>query len=64
MGNKTYLLTYNRLSVEENLTVMAAKVSKTITLLCMLQHILPKHALITIIYRAFIHPCLDYGDSL
>ena len=42
---------------------MGAKVSRTIALLRKLQHILPRHALITI-YKSFIRPCLDYGDIL
>ena len=53
----------NRLLFEEYLTAMGAKVSRTIALLCKLQHILPRHALITI-YKSFIRPYLDYGDIL
>ena len=41
------LLLDNRLSFEEYLTVMGAKVSRTTALLRKLQHILPRHALIT-----------------
>ena len=40
------LLVDNRLSFEEYLTVMGAKVSRTIALLRKLQHILPRHALV------------------
>ena len=53
----------NRLSFEEYLTEMRTKVSRTIALLRKLQHILPRHALITI-YKSFIHPYLNYGDIL
>ena len=42
---------------------MGAKVSRTIALLRKFQHILPRHALITI-YKSFIRPYLDYGDIL
>ena len=42
---------------------MGAKVSRTIALLRKLQHILPRHALITI-YKYFILPYLNYGDIL
>ena len=57
------LILDNRLSFEEYLTVMGAKVSRTKALLCKLQHILPRQALITI-YKSFIRPYLDYGDIL
>ena len=57
------LILDNRLSFEEYLTAMGAKISRTIALLRKLQHILPRHALITI-YKSFIHSCLDYGDNL
>ena len=52
------LITDNRLSFEEYLTLMGANVSRTIALLRKLQHVLPRHALITI-YKSFIHPYLD-----
>ena len=57
------LLLYDRLSLEECLTAMGAKVSRTIVLLRKLQHILPRHALITI-YKSFVRPYLDYRDIL
>ena len=57
------LIVDNRLSFEEYLTVMGAKVSRTIALLCKLQHILPRHALITI-YKYVIRPYLGYGHIL
>ena len=53
----------SRLSFEKYLTAMGAKVSRNMALLRQLQHILPRHALITI-YKSFIHPYLDYGDIL
>ena len=55
------LLLDNRLSFEEYLIAMGAKVSRTIALLHKLQHLLPRQALITI-YKSFIRPYLDYGD--
>ena len=55
------LILDNRLSFEEYLTAMGAKVSRTIALLRKLQHVLPRQALITI-YKSFIY--LDYGDIL
>ena len=57
------LILDNRLSFEEYLTAMGAKVSRTMTLLRKLQHVLPRQALITI-YKSFIRPYLDYGDIL
>ena len=55
------LILDNRLSFEEYLTAMRAKVSRTIALLRKLQHVLSRHALITI-YKSFIRPYLNYGD--
>ena len=57
------LILDNGLSFEEYLTAMRAKVSRTIALLRKLQHVLPRHALITI-YKSSIRPYLDYGDIL
>ena len=57
------LMLDNRLSFEEYLTAMGAKVSRTIALLRKLQHVLPRQALITI-YKSFIRPYLDYGNIL
>ena len=42
---------------------MGVKVSRTIALLRKLQHIVPRHVLITIC-KSFICPYLDYGDIL
>ena len=57
------LILDNKLSFEEYLTAMRAKVSRTIALLRKLQHVLPRQTLITI-YKSFIRPYLDYGDIL
>ena len=57
------LILDNRLSFQEYLAAMGAKVSRTRALLRQLQHILPRHAFITI-YKSFIRPYLDYGDIL
>ena len=57
------LILDNRLSFEEYLTAMGAKVSRTIALLHKLQHVLPRQALITI-YKSFTHPYLNYRDIL
>ena len=54
------LILDNRLSFEEYLTAMGAKVSRTIALLRKLQHHLRTYAFITI-YKSFIRPYLDYG---
>ena len=57
------LILDNRLSFQEYLTAMGAKVSRSIALLRKLQHGLPRQVLITI-YKSFIRPYLDYGDIL
>ena len=57
------LILDNRLSFEEYLTAMGAKVSRNIALLHKLQHVLRKQA-VTTIYKSFIRPYLDYGDIL
>ena len=57
------LILDNRLSFQEYLTAMGAKVSRSIALLRNLQHGLPRQVLITI-YKSFIRPYLDYGDIL
>ena len=41
--------------------IILGKVNKTIELLCKLQNVLPRSALLTI-YKSFITPHLDYGD--
>ena len=57
------LILDNRLSFEEYLIAMGAKVSRTIALLRKLQHVLLRQTLITI-YKSFVRPYLDYGDIL
>ena len=57
------LILDNRLSFEEYLTAMGAKVSRTIALLHKLQHVLPRQAL-TSIYKSFTRPYLNYRDIL
>ena len=52
-----------RLTFEEHLKVITAKVNKTIGLLQKLQKILPRPALMTM-YKAFVRPHLDYGDII
>ena len=53
----------NCLSFEDHLTVILNKVNKTIGLLCKLQNILPRSALLTIC-KSFITPHLDYDDII
>ena len=52
-----------KLTFEEHLNHVLAKVNKAVGLLCKLQNFLPRTALITI-YKAFIRPHLDYGGVL
>ena len=51
------------LGFSENLKNIQTKVEKSIALLRKLQTILPRPTLLTI-YRAFIRPHLDYGDTI
>ena len=51
------------LSFDEHLISVQSKTNKTIGLLRKLQNTLPRQALITI-YKAFVRPHLDYGDTL
>ena len=53
----------NRLTSEKHLKGEVNKTNKTIGLLYKLQNILPRAAL-TITYKAFVRPHLDYGDIL
>ena len=50
-----------KLTFEENLNNVLAKVNKAVGLLRKLRNLLPRTTLITI-YKAFIRPHLDYGD--
>ena len=52
-----------KLTFEEHLNNVLAKVNKAVSLLRKLRNILPRTTLITI-YKAFIRPHLDYGDVL
>ena len=52
-----------KLDFSEQLKNIHAKMSKSIALLRKLQAIFPRPILLTI-YRAFIRPHLDYGDSI
>ena len=52
-----------KLTFEEHLNNVLAKVNKAVGLLCKLRNLLPRTTLITI-YKAFIRPHLDYGDVL
>ena len=52
-----------KLTFEEDVNNVLAKVNKAVGLLCKFRNLLPKTALITI-YKVFIRPHLDYGDVL
>ena len=52
-----------KLTFEEDLNNVLAKVNKAVGLLCKFRNLLPKTTLITI-YKVFIWPHLDYGDVL
>ena len=52
-----------KLDFLEHLKNIKAKVNKSIALLRKLQTILPRPTLLTI-YKAFIRPHLDYGDTI
>ena len=52
-----------KLDFLEHLKNIQAKVNKSIALLRKLQTILPRPTLLTI-YKAFIRPHLDYGDTI
>ena len=51
------------LSFEEHLKTISVKTNKTLHVLRKLQNLLPRAALITL-YKSFIKPYLDYGDSI
>ena len=50
-----------KLSFNEHLEKVFAKVNRGIAILCKLQTVLPREALLTI-YKSFICPHFDYGD--
>ena len=52
-----------RLSFEKHLETMLCKINKTIGLICMLQNLLLRSALITL-FKVFVCAHLDYGDIL
>ena len=52
-----------RLSFEKHLETVLCKINKTIGLICKLQTLLPRTALITL-YKPFVPPHLDYGDII
>ena len=52
----------SRLDFKEHLEKILKKVSKTIGLLREFQNLLPRKSLITV-YKSFIRPHLDYGDT-
>ena len=52
-----------KLSFNEHLETVFAKVNRGIAILCKLQTVLPREALLTI-YKSFIRPHFDYGDVI
>ena len=52
-----------KLSFIEHLETVFAKVNRGIAILCKLQTVLPREALLTI-YKSFIRPHFDYGDVI
>ena len=57
------MLLDDKLSYEHHLKFVLNKIKKTIGLLRKFQQILPRQSLITI-YKSFIRPHLDYGDTV
>ena len=53
----------SKLTFQNHIHMVTTKINKTIGLLCKLQNLLPRTALIAI-YKAFVRPHLDYGDIL
>ena len=54
---------YKKLNFEEHLNKVESKVNKSIGIICKLQNVLPRSALLTF-YKSFIRPLLDYGDII
>ena len=50
-----------KLSFNEHLETVLAKVNRFIAILYKLQSVLPREALLTI-YKSFVRPHFDYGD--
>ena len=53
----------SKLTFENHIKMVTTKISKTIELLCKLQNLLLRTALITI-YKAIVRPHLNYGNIL
>ena len=53
----------SKFTFENHINMVTTKINKTTGLLCKLQNLLPRTALIKI-YKAFVRPHLDYGDIL
>ena len=52
-----------KLSFNEHLQTVFAKFNRGIAILCKLQTVLPREALLTI-YKSFFRPHFDYGDVI
>ena len=52
-----------KLNFKEQLKKVESNVNKTTGIICKLQSVLPRSALLTI-YKSFIRPYLDYGDII
>ena len=50
-----------KLSFNEHLETVLAKVNRFIAILCKLQYVLPREALLTI-YKSFVRPHFYYGN--
>ena len=54
---------HKKLNFQEHRSKIESKVNKTIDIICKLQNVLPRSALLTI-YKSFIRPHLDHGDII
>ena len=54
---------YKTLNFDEHLKKVEPKLNKTNGIICKLQNVLPRLALLTI-YKSFIRPHLDYADII
>ena len=57
------LILDSKLDFNEHINTVLSKVHKMVALLRKVQHILPRHSLLTI-YQTFMRPHLDYGDDI
>ena len=57
------IILVTQLSFEKHLETVLCKIYRTIGLICKLQKVLPRNALITL-YKAFVGAHLDYGDII